>query len=105
MLADAVFAIGVLGIMLVILGVAVTREQRAELAFAERRSANRAAEAALCELQAGRPVPHSEGKSLIVHDLASTAAPGGYRWIEVQARVGRQHSTLSGIVPAEKGGQ
>lgn len=107
MIMDAIIGTAILGTIMLVLAIGMGRERRAADRLSQTRRALRAAEAALAELQAGRPMPaSSEGAAVEIHDVTSEGTPRGYRWVEVQATSGEQHATLVGLVrmtPAGKG--
>ena len=101
MLLDALIALGVVAILILVLSVAMTRQQRASRALAEHRRAIRAAEAGLSRMQAGQDLPENLFDArLSQQPVNSSAAPAGYHWIRIEAKVDRQQSDLIGLVPA-----
>lgn len=103
MLLDALIGLAVVAVLIIVLSIAMTRQQRAGSALAEHRRAIRAAEAAMTRMQAGEQFPPELfDAQLSQQPIASNAAPAGYHWIRIEAKVNRQQSTLIGLVPATK---
>ncbi|HWE96854.1 MAG TPA: hypothetical protein VG269_23035 [Tepidisphaeraceae bacterium] len=101
MLADAIIGMAVLGTVMVVLLIGMSREHRSAETLSQSRRAVRAAEAALADLQAGRMMPAEfDGAVLHAQDAASAATPAGFHWVEVRATIGGRQATLAGLVPA-----
>lgn len=100
MLLDAMIALGIVAILILVLSIAMARQQRASRALAEHRRAIRAAEAAMMRMQAGQDLPDNLfDVQLSQQPLASNTAPAGYHWIHIEAKADHQQSDLIGLVP------
>jgi type II secretory pathway pseudopilin PulG len=96
---DAIIGLALVGVLLSIIAVSMTRRQQALRELAEQRNVERAAEAALNELHAGRTMPPSIGDVAIkMTDAPGGTAPAGYRWVQVQAVSGKRTATLVGVI-------
>jgi len=101
MLLDSMIGLGIIAVLIIVLSVAMTRQQRASRALAERRVAIRAAEAALSRMQTGQSFPEGLFDAhLTLQTLPDRSTPAGYQWVRIEAKVNRQQSDLIGLVPA-----
>ena len=99
MFIDAIIGLALVGIMVAILGITLTKRQRALREMAEQRTVQRAAEAALDQVHAGKPLPPSIGEVTIkMTDAAGGQAPAGYHWVQVQASSGKRNAVIVGLI-------
>ena len=99
MFVDAIIGLALVGVLLSILAVSMTKRQQAMRELAEQRSVERAAEAALNELHAGRTMPPTIGDVAIkMTDAPGATAPAGYHWVQVHAVSGKRTATLVGVI-------
>jgi hypothetical protein len=99
MFIDAIIGLALVGVLVSVLGVTLTKRQRALHQMAEQRAVDRAAEAALDQLHAGRPLPANIGEVTIrMTDAPGGQAPAGYHWVQVQASSGKRNATIVGLV-------
>ena len=106
-IADAVIGIAIVAVLAVSLMGVLGRRRQAAQNLSDFREATRAAEAALTDLQAGRPPRASASGSTIrvtpapvATGSAAAPAPAGRVWVEVEATVSGQRATLTGLAPA-----
>jgi type II secretory pathway pseudopilin PulG len=99
MFIDVLMAIIILGVLVLVLTVAMARQQRASKAMADKRQAIRVAEMTLAALHTGHQPPTAEGAGIKIHDATGGAPQAGRHWVEVETIVGTQHSFLTGLVP------
>jgi hypothetical protein len=92
MLADAVIALTLVAMLGAVLMVLANRHARATRELGATRAAVRMAEAALMEMQGGRPAPAS------VRVRRLTPAAEGAVWVEVTAAVEGREVALIGLV-------
>lgn len=79
-----------------------SRQRRVSVGLADVRAAGRAAEAALADLQAGRPPTPGPGEAVEVVRAATggaDAAPAGRAWVTVKATMNGRTASLTGLVP------
>ena len=99
MFIDAIIGLALVGIMVAILGVTLTKRQRALREMAEQRTVQRAAETALDQVHAGKPLPANIGEVAIkMSDAAGGQAPAGYHWVQVQASSGKRNAVIVGLI-------
>src|SRR5687767_15362222 len=107
-IADAVIGIAIVAVLSVSLIGVLGRRRQAAQKLSDLREATRAAEAALTDLQAGRPVRAATAPGFAVRvtpspvatGTAAAPAPAGRAWVDVEATVGGQRATLTGFAPA-----
>jgi type II secretory pathway pseudopilin PulG len=106
-IADAVIGIAIVAVLSVSLIGVLGRRRQAAQKLSDLREATRAAEAAMTDLQAGRPPRASaSGSTLritpspVAAGSATAAATGDRVWVDVEATVGGQRATLTGLAPA-----
>jgi len=107
-LADAVFALVIAGILITTLGVAIGASRRGLAKLNDSRHATRIAEDVLTDLQLGRTLSDvsPEDVKVRVADVAGApGAPAGRRWVIVTVNVRRSTSTLTGLVPQAFSGE
>jgi type II secretory pathway pseudopilin PulG len=97
MFIDAVIGLAIVGMLIVMLGVALNRQARAMARFADERGATWAAEAALAQMQNGHALTTKEIK--VDPTEGADAAPAGYVWVNVRATHGDRSAALIGLVP------
>jgi hypothetical protein len=101
-LADAVTAMGVLGICAGILATAVSRESAGARKLSDLRTASRKAEGTLVAMQGGWPA----GADVTVTKVGESAV-AGMEWVKVTAKAGEgkdvESASLVGLVPDGKG--
>jgi Tfp pilus assembly protein PilX len=99
-IVEMIVGLGLLAVAAFVLVIATSRVHLASSRMADSRAATRAAEAALCELEAGQPLSASDAEATIRVTAAAGANEGeSWQWIEVTATVGGQSRTLTGPVP------
>ena len=94
MLADAAIALALVATLATVLVVLTSRHSRASRELAATRAALRLAEAALADMQAGKPPP----QGLQVRRLTTPSGAAGV-WVEATASIDGQPATLIGLVP------
>lgn len=92
---DAAMGLAIIAILGGILTTALVQHSKIIDRFADQRSATRAAEAALLQLQTGE----SPDPPLEIHPF-DTPAPPGEVWVRVRATSGGRQVELIGLVPA-----
>lgn len=103
--ADAITALVIVGILLTVLTVAVSRQRRGSERLADFRAAVRLAEETITALQTGaaRPQP-PQGVTVQVRPLATPPAlqaPAGSTWVDVNVTFNGRSSSLAGLVRAD----
>jgi hypothetical protein len=92
---DAVLALVILGVLLMMLTATTAQQAKGERKLAATRAAVRAAEAALLTLQAGG------APAGVRVDRLPDAAPAGFAWVRV-SRPDAPATSLVGLVPADR---
>jgi type II secretory pathway pseudopilin PulG len=100
-LADVLFALGIVGVLTVVLASAMRQEMSASKKSSDSRAAGRLAEHAMLDLQHGQPMPmNTDDVHIAVRPASGGQAPAGYSWAVVETRVNGHGATLFGLVPA-----
>lgn len=97
MFFDAVISLGLLGAMAAILVIARGGLSKVMHASEDRREAVRLAETYLIEHAAGRSPTTHPAENVAVEDLP-TAAPAGFKWVNVRVIVNGHAGELAGLV-------
>lgn len=98
---DATLALIVLAVLLAAIAGVVNRQHKATLKLADERSATRLAERALLAMQSDLPAPAPDEGTVAVTRLPD-AAPAGFQWVEISAKVGQTESHLTGLARATR---
>ena len=101
---DAIVGLVILIALASVLAVAVNQQAAASRKLADRRAAQRAAEATLLALQTGQPASaETAGSAATVVTALDSPAPVGWRWVRVERRSGDSSPVVSllGLVPNE----
>jgi hypothetical protein len=100
---DAIVGLMLLIALASVLAVAVNQQAAASRKLAERRAAQRAAEATLVALQSGQPAPNQSGGDATVVTTLESPAPAGWKWVRVERRSSGSGPSvqLVGLVPGE----
>jgi type II secretory pathway pseudopilin PulG len=99
LILDTVAGIVLALFLLMVMTVAVVKQERRQRELSEMRAAARAAEAALLALQSGAPLP--AGAKLT--PLPSDPIPSR-QWVQITATTGTHTSTLVGLINAPTAG-
>jgi hypothetical protein len=91
---DALLAIWILGLLMVMLVVGLTWRRRVELKMAASRAATAQAESALTELQQGKPATLDH---LRVERLPDASPAPDYVWVRVTSTASGQSQSLTGL--------
>ena len=99
---EMIIGLGLLALAAFVLIMATSRVHLASSVMADSRAATRAAEAALSQLQAGRPMGAPDPDAPVQVGPAPAATPDdSWQWVEVTAAVRGQRRTLIGRVPRD----
>ena len=108
--ADAVMAVAIVGILLTVLTVAVSRQRRGSERLADSRAAIRLAEETITALQTGAAPPAAPpGMTVQIRPIQPPAAttrpalqpPAGAIWADVEVTFNGRSATLAGVVRAD----
>jgi len=98
--ADAVVGLAVISTVTVALLATAGRQNWESNKLADSRAADRLAESALMELQAGRALPPTEDDARVEVRHVGGGAPQGWVWAQVTATVGGRSRSVFGLAPA-----
>jgi hypothetical protein len=102
MMLDVLVGLALVSALAATLIVLSGRQRRVSDGLADVRAAGRAAEAALADLQAGRPPKAVPGEGLAFARATTEGAdavPAGRAWVTVRATVNGRSAALIGLVP------
>lgn len=91
---DVVIGLALMGVLIAVLGSAVSQYQRATRRLARHRQALRLAEEAITHLQFGEPTD----AAIAVHPQPLAGLPDR-RWVTVTVHVGEASASLTGLAP------
>ena len=99
---DFITAMTIVTALSLALTVALSAQSRSAQRFGDERTALRAVERVLIELQTGQPVPTDLG-AVVIHIDPPTTAKGiaGKQWIRVRGQLRNHEIGLFGMVPAD----
>ena len=99
--AEAIVALALLAFIMILLAVALGRQQKVLNRVADSRAALRIAEATLTAMQTHRIAPTAAPASAVrIIKLDTPCECSGYAWAKVQATVNGRSASLVGVVPA-----
>jgi len=97
--ADLLIGMGIVAVLAVSVFVILSRSSRLASKMSDSRTSARAAETALSDLQAERPVNAPSEVTIDIHSEPGAAAVSGHVWVRVTAALAGQSAELVGLVP------